>query len=186
MNFASLESRLQRAVTHLTKEKGNGTRVIPFKTAFICILLFFSVFPSHMFTLLSLLLQSLTLPLLPLHPAPAPSHVVVCGHSSNRLLYPLRRPHVTAHALTHRRWNYSAIQPYLTSHMTAFLIPRPGSTPANYKLRVFIWSQARMLAKRPVVRGPSFIPTSFTPDSAGLTAPISNCSSSAICCNFEF
>lgn len=50
-----------------------------------------------------------------------------------------------------------------------------------------MWSQTTgMLVKRPVVRGPRVIPASFTPDSAGLTAPNLTQIVAAICNNFEF
>lgn len=129
--------------------KENEARVILFKTVIICTLIFFHSCPYTClhWTLVSAFAKLCPPPLLSLHPAPTPPHVVVCGHSLNRLLYPLRGSHVTGRTLAHRHWNYSAIRPYLTSHMTPFLIPRPGSTPAYYKMRVFIWSQTRMLMK---------------------------------------
>lgn len=134
--------------------------------------MFFKLTPLHVCTaLLSLLLQSLTL-----HPAQAPSCVVVCSRPSSRFPYPLRQLHVTT--LTHRGWNYSAIQSLSDqSYDAAFLIPQPSSTPRNYKMRFFIWSQTRILMNCVVVRRPSFIAT-FTPDFAGYTAQShANCSS---------
>lgn len=91
---------------------------------------------------------------------------IVCGSAlpffEPFLPDPLRQSHVTAHSHT----EVGIIQPfspYLTSHMTAFLIPRPSSTPREYKMRVFVWFQTRVLVKGPVVRRPTVIATSLTP-----------------------